>query len=339
MTRPVPDFARPLPLLAAMVLLAFVVVIAVEWFWRERGYEPVVAFDQDLWSAQRAVASRPGAWALLGASRMQLAFDRETFEATWPGCPLANLTVNGHYPLAALRDLAGDEQFDGTALVSLDARAMLPLFDEMQQPHVQHYQRAWSPERRLNRWLKTRVQQRLVVANPEHNWVTTLRRQLDGLPPVPWRYITVFPDGLVAADYEGIDVAGFERFWAEGLETFYAEHPPQPAEQWLAAAARMRPWIDAIERRGGRVVLLRLPTSGAHYAVDAANYPRERYWDQVSEALDVPTLHFEDVAAIAALETPDSSHIDGRDRPIFTAALLQALDERFGVGGCPPMRD
>lgn len=39
-------------------------------------------------------------------------------------------------------------------------------------------------------------------------------------------------------------------------------------------------------------------------------------------------LHFQDIDALARFDRPDRSHIDQKDKPAFTCALLAALESR-----------
>ncbi|MDX1381591.1 MAG: hypothetical protein R3233_10740 [Xanthomonadales bacterium] len=329
-----PTSRSPWLTLAIVAVLAVALLALAEWGWRARGFEPTRVNDADLWSVQRRAARGADAWMLLGASRMQLGFHRPTFEARYPACRLANLTVNGHYPLAALRDLADDPAVSGTVLVSSDARSFRAVHRDMQQAQVDHYHGVFSPERHLNRLLANAAQSRLVVANPEHNWVQALRRWLGGEVPVHGRYTVVEPDGLVAADYTGVDTQALVDHWERGLEDYYAQVPPESPREWLEAARVVVPWVEAIEARGGRVVFVRLPTSGPHWRIDEREYPRSAYWDQLETRLGLDTLHFKDVPALDALDLPDSSHVDQRDRGRLTSALLDALEMRFGIAGC-----
>ena len=315
-------------------VLALGLVALAEWGWRSLGFEATPVNDADLWSIQRRAARGADAWMLLGASRMQLGFHRPTFEARYPGCRLANLTVNGHYPLATLRDLAADPAVGGTVLVSADARSFRAVHRDMQQAQVDHFQTVFSPERHVNRLLASEAQSRLVIANPEHNWVQALRRWLAGEVPVHGRYTVVESDGLVAADFTGVDTQALVDHWERGLDDYYAQLPPETARDWLEAARAVVPWVQAIEARGGRVVFVRLPTSGPHWRIDERKYPRSAYWNQLGTSLGLDTLHFQDVPALAALQLPDSSHVDQRDRGLLTSALLDALESRFGIAGC-----
>ena len=101
---------------------------------------------------------------------------------------------------------------------------------------------------------------------------------------------------------------------------------PEPLFDQLKSTERN---AERIRARGGRVILVRFPTSGALWtSVDERFYPRAEYWDVFAARTGMHMLHFQDVPGLAGFDCPDGSHIDAKDRTAFTEALLDALDER-----------
>ena len=86
------------------------------------------------------------------------------------------LAVNGHLPLAALRDLADDPKFTGTVIIGCDSRGMDRKVWEMQAKQIQHYHHDWSPSREVHRRLLTRVQEHAIAARPDFAFVTLIKR-------------------------------------------------------------------------------------------------------------------------------------------------------------------
>ena len=155
-------------LLAAAITVAG--WLAFETYWRGRGYQPTVMDSMDLWSLNRARAVKaapPLRVALLGASRIQYGLSPSVFRDEARGTDPIMLAVNGHYPFAALRDLAMDEKFKGVAIVGIDSRGMDKRVWEMQEKYVQQYHHDWSPSREVHRRLLTYVQQHAIAARPE----------------------------------------------------------------------------------------------------------------------------------------------------------------------------
>ena len=73
--------------------------------------------------------------------------------------------------------------------------------------------------------------------------------------------------------------------------------------------------------------------------MDQDTYPRSAYWDHLAAATGAATLHFQDEPELTRFECPDTSHLDQRDAPAFTAALVDALarDGILEIPGRIPM--
>ncbi|RFF31009.1 hypothetical protein [Wenzhouxiangella sediminis] len=323
---------RAITVIVLALLVAGAAMAGWEWFWRTQGYEPALYDDRDLWSLHRDRVSggdQSRHFAVIGASRIQLAFSTAAFESSMPGWRATSLAINGHYPTAVLEDLAADEDFSGVLLVAVDARGLAHWYRDMSEPWVRHYHRDFGPQRRIERHLLTALQKRLVVVGSEFNLVRRLTGWLDDRPP-PRHYTRLLDDRTITADYGQADVEGLRRHFAQGLATDYEQRPAPPPERWRSDLAPISEAVSAIQARGGTVVFLRMPTSDRHWELDSENYPRDRYWDRLSEATGARSIHFADHPELAGLELPDTSHIDGSDRARFTRSLVAIL-VRAGV--------
>lgn len=322
--------AQAIAVIALAALVTAGAVAAWEWHWRQRGYEPALYDDRDLWAQHRHRAvsvNQDRSFTVLGASRIQLAFSTRAFEQTLPDWHATSLAINGHYPVAVLEDLAADEDFTGVALVAIDARGLAHWYRDMSAPWVRHYRRDFGPQRRIERHLLTAAQQSLVVAGSPFNLVRRFAGWIDDQPP-PKPYTTLETDRTIAADYEQADVPGLRKHFTEALAADYETHPAPSPERWRRDLDDIAQAVDRIQRRGGRVVFLRMPTADEHWHLDRENYPRERYWDLLAESVGATTIHFQDHPSLAELELPDTSHIDQSDRARFTRALVGILREQ-----------
>ncbi|MDZ7791982.1 MAG: hypothetical protein U5L08_16080 [Xanthomonadales bacterium] len=323
----------------AVIVLALLVAAAAvagwEWLWRAQGYKPALYDDRDLWSLHRervTEVEQSRNFVVVGASRIQLAFSTQAFESALPGWTATSLAINGHYPSAVLEDLAADEAFSGVVLLAVDARGLAHWYRDMSEPWVRHYHRDFGPQRRIERRLLSFLQKRLVAAGSEFNAVRRLKGWIDGRPPQR-HYTRLLEDRTIHADYSRADVEGLRRHFAQGLARDYEERPAPTPQRWLADLEPIERSVAAIEARGGSVVMLRMPTSDRHWSLDQANYPREKYWNRLGAATGAKTVHFADHPELAALDLPDTSHIDGSDRARFTRSLIDILVE---AGALPP---
>jgi len=310
-------------------ILALASVVAAEVHWRELGYRATVVDDKDLWSTQRQrIDDKPRTLAVLGASRIQLGFSAAAFKALYPDWKLVNLSVNGHYPVATLLDLAENSDFRGVALVSLDANASLTMFQPMQQPWVDYFHRDFGPGLALNAWLAARWQEHVVTANPELSLPKQAIAWLEKTGKPHITYVIFDRMRFGHADYTQLDAEGHLRYRTEELTKYFAEYPMPSPGDWLAGAQPIIRAIRTIQARGGRVVLLRMPT--AFWDLDETYLPRRDYWDQLDSQEGIIGVHYKDVPGLSDYPLPDGSHLDARDSWNFTRDVLNHL-EQMGV--------
>ena len=304
---------------------------AFEHYWRGQGYVPTVMDSFDLWSQHRARAVKsapPLRFALLGASRIQYGisppvFRDETHKLGLNVDPIM-LAVNGHYPLAALRDLSEDEKFVGVALVGIDSRGMDRAVWEMQAEYIQKYHHEWSPAREVHRRLLTRLQEHVIAARPDFAVVTLVKRYLDNQGPPYREYVTFERDRAGGTDYRKSDIAAIRSARIADIKQYYANtHTPLPSA-WFNEIRQVIGWVERINARGGKVVFYREPLSGEHLEVDEAHFPRDQYWDKLVTIMPAIMIDFRDYPALV-IDTPDTSHIDIKDIDRHTRALVQLL--------------
>ena len=305
--------------------------LAFECYWRSQGYAPTVMDSFDLWSQHRARAVKsapPLRVALLGASRIQYGLSPAVFrdEAHVMGLDIdpIMLAINGHYPLAALRDLADDERFVGVALIGIDSRGMDRKVWDMQAAQIRHYHHDWSPSRELHRRLLSRVQMFAIAARPDFALVTLARRYLDKQGPPYQEYVTFERDRSGGTDYRKSDLPAIRNARVADLKKYYPMYTPPTPDAWLDEMRKVVSWVQKINARGGKAVLYREPVSGEHLELDEANFPRALYWDKLAAIMPALMIDFRDYPDLN-IDTPDTSHIDIKDIDRHTRALVRLL--------------
>ena len=315
------------------VLSCVALCAAVELHRRAQGHLPTVRDDLDLWALERARVDKAGAdaIAILGASRILYGLDPDTLAHALPGKVPVMLAVNGAYPLAALGDLARDEKFTGTAFVDIDARGLSRFYRDMQQAQVRRFIEGVGPSATVHRRLLSQWQTSLLLGDAELGLMPTLTRIIfNGAPPQP-RHATIAPNRAGSLDFlhPNTNTDAMSANFAAGVLADYQDHPPPTSDQWLTELDDVVQDIRAIRARGGQVLFFCSATSGAHLIADQSGYPRAKYWDrfrrEIAEPNGAQAIYALDIPAIAALPLPDSSHIDQRDRPAFTAAIARLL--------------
>lgn len=308
-----------------VLLIAALALGAVELFWRSHGYQPTIIDSKALWSIQRdRVDQVDNPLVLLGASRTEYGIDPAVLADALPGYTPIMLAINGHHPIAILRQLAVDQDFHGSVLVDIDTEGLRREIWNNSEAWVDYYRHRWSPSLKFHRRLLTLWQKAALIANPAFGAVSALEHWLAGSMP-KHRPITYYASRHGDVDYQKIDADALRRHF-ENMVRNSAKHltPPSP-QQWLADLAQVNQWVAAIQARGGTVIFYASPTTGAVRAVADRVYPRTLYWDRFAASSPAHVLNLRDVPAIAAIPLPDGSHVDMRDKAAYTQALANSL--------------
>lgn len=306
----------------AAAAIAAVALVGLEQGMRGRGYRPSVKDDEYAWAWQRIQASdgSPRTVAVLGTSRILLAFSSAEFARALPGWKSVQLAIVGTRPVDSLIDLARDPRFRGIAIVDTLESGLVPENRDSRSPYIAAYHRRWrAPGAMAERWLATRIEAHLAVLSDTGLHILAT----GGAPP----YVTTLPDRTQFADYALTDVAARRRKLLGRLRPI---SPPteQQADAWLAIALELEPYVAQIQARGGAVVYLRMPTCDERWASDQQGMPRELFWNRLASRTRAIAIHFADHPSLRDFECPDTSHIASKDGPRFTRALIEILIDR-----------
>ena len=99
------------------------------------------------------------------------------------------------------------------------------------------------------------------------------------------------------ADYTRININKQRRFRVKRIQEIYAKSPPLDPKEWLQEALEIESFVKKILDRGGKVVFVRLPSSGEHWEIDEKFLPRRQYWDKFAAITSAETIHFQDIGA------------------------------------------
>lgn len=310
-------------------MLALGALGAWEWHWRARGVMPGLIDSSQAWARQRdrVYDEQLRPVVFLGASRTVYGLDPKVWKSQRPGDKPIMLAINGHYPLAALRDLALDEDFSGLVLCDIDSYGLLPAHHAMQQPWVDYHRQRWNANWHGHRVLLNAWQRNSVLANPGVGLWATLKRQFVGGTFIPG-YSDSDSNRAGEMRFERANVAALAAHFDRGVDAKIARFPAPSPDEFVAGLDEVRTWIEALRDRGGDVVFVNLPVQGRLVEMETRYMPRREYWDAFARVSGVRAMHYEDVPEWAALELPDRSHVRREDRVALTLGLMSALDRR-----------
>ncbi len=318
------------------LLIVGVVLGSLELGFRRMGLRPTVTDSKALWSFQRSCVYSDGDMTplvLLGASRIQVGFDMKQVRQRYPHHRVVQLAVDGTHPWATLRDLALDERFRGIVICSITAAGFCRSARDEQSDYVMHYRSQYNLNAAGNVRVSSFLQSRLVILNPSLKAETLLRQLVKGRPVTD--YLRTFPDRGRLAEYARVPVDEFRANRIERSKADYARTVPLPPETWLTEALEIEACVRRIQDRGGKVVLVRLPTTDEFWACDQTYWPKARYWDVFARHTAATAIHFKDYSELACFDCPDTSHLDARDAPAFTRSLLRILEARHIISAIP----
>lgn len=318
------------------VLLAVILACcgsgAREWFVRTAGHRPNVPDSRDLWRYWRSrIADRDAqAVVLLGTSRMQCDVSIATMESSLPGHRVVQLAVEGpSSSIGVLQDLARDESFCGLVICETD----VPLLERSRWRALESYW-TYDPPSRLKWWetlARDWVEDKFVGLQPAF----TLRARLchflgDGSPPRR-EYARMRFTREEQLDFACVAGQESRRRAAAGLlRARYQANAVPRFEAVRKDIPKVDELVQAIERRGGRVVFVRMPSFGDYWEIEEQYHPKSD-WDRFTSMTVATCIHFRDVPEMRRLSSPDESHLDVRDAPRFTRSLVSELRRRGAV--------
>ncbi len=294
---------------------------------RNLGHLKSVTDDETLWGMELDKArSQKADVVFAGASRMQLGLQADYFyEKT--GLRVANLTIDGCSPIPVLKYIAEETDFSGTVLVSFVAYHLLD--DDQGEKSVKRIQ--WYKETFLgaekinpvfNKNILNFLQSKFVVfsANcgagvlnrinrPIHIQTVSSRSRRAYFREMLSEESLLDKNSPVENDIER--VVGFER--------------DELKSRWAGKVSALHGFAKMVQERGGRVILVRFPTTGSYGDGLEKMYPREVCWGSLGELTGAETIHFKDYPQLNGLECPEGSHLNYDDALKMTDGIITCL--------------
>ena len=134
------------------------------------------------------------------------------------------------------------------------------------------------------------------------------------------------PEYTLAMSPEGLKA---HREWrVERATQAFKKYPDNTLPMFEKVVQETLPKFHELMReKNSELILVRMPTSGEHWAHSQAVFPKELFWDKISEWSHIPTIHFYDFEELSVFECPDTSHLDASDAPEFTRRLIAVIKD------------
>ncbi|EMR04007.1 hypothetical protein [Cesiribacter andamanensis] len=322
-----------------MAALSLAAVTGWEWYCRYSGKELSYPNSKGFWAQQRRLlADDPTATVIIGSSRVQFGIDLDTWAQEMGRRPV-QLSMEGSSPLPILSHLAQDPAFRGSLLVGVTPN----LFFSPEQSRggqkaaklVAHYLQE-SPSQRLGNALNLALESRLVFLDEDQLGLDRFlefvelpnREGVMTMPQWPYHFTTLTKHRQRNMSQAFLNSRQAQLQQLAVWRTFmgWEKQAPVLAGEGLARLfEQIRQDTEAIRSRGGRVLFVRMPSTGSYLAFEDARYPREAYWDQLLAKTGCKGYYFSDYPALSGFDCPEESHLTPADAKRFTRSLAEII--------------
>ena len=330
---------------AGMFAFLLVLIALGSWEIYVRSIGISFSFDDNepLWAYRRSQIyhQQERSTFFIGSSRIKFDTDLKTWEDI-TGEKAIQLALVGTSPQLILKDLADDKNFKGKLIIDGTEFILFsrdPGDQESAKKSIEYYKK-WTPAQKGSFYIDYVLQRNLAFLESKK---MSLNALLDQLPVAERKgvpFFRGFPIGFEPTTFERQNVM------SDDFVKDTTRHR-QVKNAWIQFGAvsstpgikgdslqnifkDLKNSIDKIKERGGQVIFLRLPSSGAAREGEKIAYPRELYWDKMLAFTYTPGIYFEDYPEIAHFECPEWSHLSQPQAIIFTKKIIEILQKEKG---------
>jgi hypothetical protein len=324
------------------LLVVILCTVALELYWRGKGFVATFNDDKVLWSTKRKEVYLPAteATVFVGGSRIKFDLDVPTWEKL-TGEKAIQLAIVGTPARLILRDLANDKNFKGKVIIDVAEGQFFSFPDSAQRDRfareaLQYYYDE-TPAQRASASINHFLESKLVLLEEGKFSLTSLLDKLNisNRPGVQPRPYTFTPREFGVSNFNRqswltpmfLADSGLQKkqkdFWALGIK----RATPIKGDTLHAFLEQTKKAIDKIRNRGGIVAFIRPPSDGPYIEMENRLYPRQKYWDYLLEYTTTPGIHYADYPGTANLICAEWSHLTLQDAAMYTAQLVKILQE------------
>jgi hypothetical protein len=241
-----------------------------------------------------------------------------------------------------LYDLAKDEKFKGKLIIDVTEGlffSFAPGNAERPNSGLKYYHDL-TPSQRASFALNKPLQSTLVFLDKDNYSINALLDKLEMksrpgvfVPPVfPRDFERTYYDrqasmrpAFVADTNQQNRQKEIWAFFAKGRN-----RPPISGAPLDSVLQEVKKATDRIIARGGDVVFVRTPSSGAFWEREQKGFPREQYWDKILSTTGCKGIYFKDYPETDHYICPELSHLSPADAIEYTKHLARTLQNEIG---------
>lgn len=279
---------------------------------------------------------------LTGSSRMLWAADLNIMEKKFGTRPL-QLSLPGTSPALFVKDIVENTSFDGLILVGFTPF----LFNWLTEGHFgkDAFQRYHSES--PAQWLSTKLHDPLaknlgfvdegfsLFELIDHYSALPERKNSKILNQQGWKLGNIFDDRQTdmwaPVEQEGsFDNEQILNFWRPGLDLNKVKTPEEMAKMVEEAIAFFGPLVTKLQKRGGDMVFIRMPSKGLYLERDIKTNHRENLWLPIVNALNIPAINTMDFPELSSdLEIPEWSHLSRKSQDVWSEAIFSYIKTAY----------
>lgn len=309
-----------------------------EFYWRTQGFYPTIDDNKELWATQRARAEKATNEdvLLMGSSRVLFDIQLDEWEKETGKRPI-QLACVGSSPLPVFHDIVEKTDFMGTVLIGVTPGLFFSTTFPKAQPwewpqsRVDYYHKRTYAQR-LNHALSLPLQEIFAFLSEDEGVDGLKLKELIGKIKVGERVPDPMPPFHEFGDIEKDrnlkmkEITVTDTAYANSVKKvwlFFGKGAPPPDKE--ATMTFFLKDLEKFKARGGKVILVRCPSSGGVRMGEKMKLPRNDFYDYLVQKAQVKNYHFEDYAQFKNLECPEWSHLSANDAKFFTSELVKIM--------------
>lgn len=333
------------PIVLCVAIAVMLSVLAWEFHCRALGYAPGLDDTNDLWvEARRSVS--PDSTVIIGSSRGLFGLDPDVLGKGLGTRPI-QLGLVGSCPYPVLRQLADDPSFHGTVICDtvpglLVVPYMAPPYKNSEKAVRRLQTQSWA------QWsghlLSLPLEQSFACLQQEDLTLAALLKEIPSTnrpraqvgPALPPHFSTIDRDRRTRMlPSVSTNQTLQDRIKFGWLPLF----TPPPKPTWIPDQAfgefmgklfndrfvDMAKAVSDLRAHGGKIIFVRLPSSGDLRQLEEQQTPRAAVWDRLLKDTNSPGIWFEDYPELSGFTCPEWSHLSAEDSVTFTQRLVPLL--------------
>jgi len=327
---------------AGLMALFLSVIALASWEFFLRKTDLPISYDDNeaLWADKRAMVYEPinQATVFIGSSRIRYDLDIPTWQ-DMTGDHAIQLGNDGSNPRLVLDDLAKDENFKGKLIIDVTEGLFFGDFAPLDGHTIKEieYFHHRTPTQRFSFEVNHLLESKFLFLDQDNY---SFNAMMDHVP-IPQRP-NVFQMPLFPVEFDGdhftrqaymtprfVQDSNLQN-QVKAIWAFFGSlpHPPPPSGDKLQAIFNsVKSNVDKIRARGGKVIFVRTPSSGAAWMGESHGFPRAVYWDKLLSFTGCKGIYFLDYPAISNFQCPEWSHLSPDQAVIYTNNLVKILQE------------